>query len=327
MPRHIRRRCGSDFNVQAPQQDQVESSRDGVVTAAFGSRQYLEFAIDLALSVHAVSSLPISVITTPNGGRYFDQRFPGLFDSVVVVPQLAGQSGKVGILSAKLQCLRVSPYERSIFLDGDLVCLRDPAFLLDGIVEDTVRIHGRLHTLETCENIMHHGISIRDFLSKLELDSYVHCSSAALAYDSVGGRRLADLLESERDHWMHRVRTECGDVLFDEVLIGLLGTRTRVDFFEHPKHAWQQLDMRFRWRGEHTMLHPGPMRNREAARTVGLVIRNRWKFGYAVPPALYWLSEIFKRRAEQAGKSRRQAWFLRMLIAHILDRDAKVPAR
>jgi hypothetical protein len=291
----------------------------GVVTAAFGSRKYLEMAVDLALSLREVSSLPLSILTTPEGADYLDRHYAGAFEAAISVPQLEAEHGKAKYLAAKLECLRRSPYDTSIFLDADIICVKDPSFLLEGMHDNHVRVHGRLHNSESCGSVSHHGLLISDIIARLGLDAYTYCSLAVFAFDKLGGAALANLMEAERDGWNKKTTAEFGDILYDEILLGVLGARSGVDFFRHPERAYQPLDMSFRWGGDHSFVHPGPMRNREASRILLGVAKRRLRNHDSVLPSLYWLSDILTRRAEQTGRSRRQAALLRRIVGHVLE--------
>lgn len=66
-------------------------SRDrGIVTTAFGNLLYLELAVDLCLSVRRTSQLPVSLFTDDRGEKWIRQEYPGIFDSVHVLPDLHG---------------------------------------------------------------------------------------------------------------------------------------------------------------------------------------------------------------------------------------------
>jgi hypothetical protein len=295
----------------------------GIVTAAFGSRKYLEMAVDLALSLREVSQLPLSIVSTPSGSRFFERYYAGEFDQVIEVPSLELEEGKGRYLAAKLECLRRSPYDESIFLDADMVCVKEPSFLFDGLRSNRVRVHGRLHDRETCDGISHHGILIRDLIDRLGLDGYTYCSLAVFAFERLAGEALASLMERERRRWDRRTSEHFGKILNDEILLGVLGHHSGVDFFRNPARSYQPLDIGFRWGGNFSFLHPGPMRNREAARILYGIARRRSRARYPLVPSLYWLSDILNRRAEQTGKSRRQAKALDRAIRRVL-REAAV---
>jgi len=290
----------------------------GVVTAAFGERKYLEMAVDLGLSLRGVSSLPLSIVTTPSGASYLGKHYKDVFDNVVPVSSLEKERNKGKYLAAKLECLRNSPYDRSIFLDADLVCVRDPSFLFDGLRTGVVRVHGRLHDRESCGVISHHGVRISEIIERLGLDTYTYSSLAVFAFDRAGGISLANLMENERAEWDRRTAVHFGDFLNDEIFLGVLGARSGVDFFSHPERSYQSLDMSFRWNREFSFVHPGPMRNREAARIISGIVRRRVLNRRPLLPSLYWLSDILNRRVEQTGKSRRQARTLARILRSVL---------
>jgi hypothetical protein len=276
-------------------------------------------AVDLGLSLREVSSLPLSIVTTPQGAAYLNRHYAGAFERTIAIPQLELEQGRSKYLAAKLECLRSSPYDASIFLDADIVCIKDPSFLLDDLRANRVRVHGRLHDVESCGNVSHHGTLISEMIARLGLDAYTYCSLAVFAFDKAGGAALANLMEAERDEWTRKTMAEFGDILYDEILLGVLGARSGVDFFLHPERAYQPLNMSFRWHGDFSLVHPGPMRNREAARILLGIAKRRIRNRFSILPSLYWLSEILNRRGEQAGISRRQAAIVRRIVGRVLD--------
>src|SRR5687768_2813208 len=168
--------------------------------------RYMEMAIDLALSVRAHSALPVSVITGPEGKRLFDSFYPGVFENVVVTHKFGNVDRAAAYVAAKLECLRNSPYDMTIFLDSDMICRRDPEFLLDEIGLDDIRVFGRRHDRETGAKIVHHGIAVRTLFETFNLESYVHSSLGAFAFGARAAKRIADRMEIEEPHWREKTR-------------------------------------------------------------------------------------------------------------------------
>jgi hypothetical protein len=205
-----------------------------------------------------------------------------------------------------------------------MICVKDPSYLLDGLSDDEVRVHGRLHDKSSCGALEHHRIKIADLLDGLGLDSYVWCSLAAFAFDYEGARRLARLINAERQVWSNKLRARFNAPLNDEIMLGVLGRRSGVSFFWYPERSYQDQTMSFRWSNTFTFVHPAPMRNREALRVVAGVLSRRKRAGFSLEPTLYWLSEIFSRRALLAGRSRRQASVIRRLVRWRLEQVAEM---
>ena len=293
----------------------------GVITSAFGDPKYVEMSADLALSVRATSDLPVSLITSESGARLIGRKYPGLFEHLVIGDRLDTLEPKRRLVAAKIDSIKSTPYQRTIFLDSDMVCRRDPAFLLDQVGDDDFRIFGRLHTRDTCSEIIHHGIPAIKLFDTFGLDYYVHSSLGAFGFTATAGKRVAELMEAEEPAWRERTR-HIRESLPAEILFGLLGDRTGVSFYNYPGRFYQKQDMSFRWSDDVTCLHSAPMRHREAARLLAGVVTRRRRSGYPVGPSLYWVAELLNRRAEQIGRSRRQAKALSRFNKRFLDERA-----
>lgn len=295
---------------------------EGIITSAFGATKYIELSVDLALSVREYSALPVSLITSESGARHVTTRYPGLFEHIVVSDRLESLAPNLRLVAAKIDAIANSPYQRTIFLDSDMVCRRDPSFLLEGVVSGEFRVFGRLHSRDTCADISHHGIPVLELFDAFDLDCYVHSSLGAFAFTREGGDRVAALMTSEEPAWRERVKP-MRESLPAEILFGLLGDRTQVAFYNLPGRFYQKQDMSFRWSDDVTCLHSAPMRHREALRLLAGIVSRRRRSGFPVSPTLYWVSEILNRRAEQAGKSRRQARFISNVNDRFLNRSAR----
>ena len=302
--------------VKEPQADELSR---GVITSAFGAMRYMEMAVDLALSVRALSSLPVSIITGAEGKNLFETFYPGVFEHVVVTEKLRTVDRAGALVAAKLECLRNSPYDLTIFLDSDMVCRRDPEFLLNGLGLDDIRVFGRRHDRDSGAAVVHHGIIVGRLFEAFGIESYVHSSLGAFAFGSRAAERMADRMELEEPHWREKTQQFRKD-LPCELLFGLIEPQDYLSFYSLPKSGRHQVqNMTFRWNDDAAFIHSAPMRNREGARLISGIVTRRRKAGVRTGPSLYWVSEILNRRAEQAGLSRRQAGLVRSVCRRLYD--------
>ena len=311
-----------DFAKLSPgtvEKKQADGPSRGVITSAFGAMRYMEMAVDLALSVRALSSLPVSIVTGPEGKRLFETYYPGVFDSVVVTEKLGTVDRAGALVAAKLECLRNSPYDLTIFLDSDMVCRRDPEFLLDDIGLDDIRVFGRRHDRVSGAAVVHHGIVVGRLFEAFDIESYVHSSLGAFAFGARAAKRIADQMELEEPQW--RVKTQqFRKDLPCELLFGLIEPQEYLSFYTLPKSGRHQVqNMSFRWSDDAAFIHSAPMRHREGARLISGIVKRRRDAGVRSGPSLYWVSEILNRRAEQAGLSRRQAKVCRSVCRALYD--------
>jgi hypothetical protein len=270
--------------------------------------------VDLALSVRALSTLPVSVITGPEGGRMFERHYRGLFDHVIVEERLGAMDRTAKLVAAKIVCLRRSPYDISAFLDSDMVCRRNPEFLLEGIGVDGFRVFGRRHDRVSAASVVHHGIAVRNLFEQFGMETYVHSSLGAFAFGAEAAKVVADSMEREEAQWREKI-APFRDDLPAELLFGLIERQDIVSFFDLPASG-----LSFRWSDDAAFIHSAPMRHAEARKVIAGVVRLRSSAGYRVGPSIYWIAEILGRRAEQAGLSRRQAKFMKSLCRLIYER-------
>ena len=101
--------------------------KQGVLTIAIGSAAYQKFAANLAVSIRAVSELPITLLTDREPFR------PELFDKVIhIAPEDAyrfvmkdGHHRGIEPGRLKLNIDRYTPYDRTIYIDADSVASKD----------------------------------------------------------------------------------------------------------------------------------------------------------------------------------------------------------
>ncbi|MFC1694687.1 hypothetical protein ACFL1C_00960 [Pseudomonadota bacterium] len=295
-------------------------TRTGVVTTAFGNRKYLEMAVDLALSLQAVSNLPISVVTNSQGLDYLSE-LPRVFDQVLTDPDLEDCKGADILPRAKIAAIRYSPYESSMFLDADVLVTSNPSKLFKLINnDDDFIIMGREHSIETIGEITHNGLPVKTLFEDLRIDKYVHCFLCCFLFGASGGTRIAEAMEYGLVQY--EVTNEVyGGVLNDEVLLGLIGGDCTLTFFPSVKPNQNQ-SRAFRWSDSYTIIHSAPMRQYELFKTITLVLRNRLQSQQSKIASIFWLHELLKRRAVTCGLSRRQFAVIQRVVDRLYGKES-----
>ncbi len=288
----------------------------GIVTAAFGQRKYAEMSVDLALSVKAHSSLPVTLVIDSDILGSLGVKDRAVFDRIIVTALDDVKTVSNLFIRAKQEAIRKSPYQISLFLDADLLCRTDPSYLLAGIGVDDLRVFGRYHDAQSCGEVSHHGLLISQLLVNFQVQRYTYCSLAAFAFGTVAAARLDMLLDVHQGR-VAAVAQRTGSPYNDEILLGVLGERASPSFFDVGKSTYQTLDITFRWSDDYAFLHPAPMRLREAVRVLGLVSMQRWQAKIRLSPSFFWFADILTRRAEQVGVSRYSAKFLRAVVDRV----------
>jgi len=297
-------------------------SQQGVITTSFGKRHYLELAVDMALSVQACSSLPVSIATDTAGGKFIRQCYPNVFDQVIVEPRLDTEKGALRKIVGKAAALAQSPYEKTIFFDADVICVKDPSYLFEEVRENDVVVFGRRHTRETARElkIRHHNMLIADFMEGVGIDSYYYTFLCAFVYDQTGGQRLGKLFVEKANAWNDRVNKSGWRIPGDEVYLGLLGDESGVRFYPKIEKPFQTQGFDFRWEEDFCFIHSAAMPMRELRQCLKIVIRNRRQQKLSPIDALFWLSELMTRRCD-FGHNRR----LTKLIVQITSQRGYPP--
>ncbi len=202
----------------------------GYLTLATGPRQYLELAVDMALSLKEHTELPVALVADEEAARVARQVYGGVFDRVVLLPERfrLGRARKYGTAEA-------SPFRETIFLDADAFVLAPPDGLFRVLREATVvMVGGRLGPEEDRD---HHGFSTRALMKTFELDAYLKTNSGLFAFRNPEARAfMEECLETFRDEIRPRVRWHRfrGAWLGDEIAFGVVGGRRNVATFPEP---------------------------------------------------------------------------------------------
>lgn len=135
MDQFVRLHQPDKMRLASAQEDPVRATEYGVVTMSYGPSRYHFQAADLARSLRLHSpSLPLAVATD----RPDDQLFASLFDYVVPLPLDTPSDCR-----AKLDLDRLSPFERTLYLDSDSLAFRDVGFVLERHRNRDVVVLGR----------------------------------------------------------------------------------------------------------------------------------------------------------------------------------------
>jgi len=89
----------------------------GYITVATGERRYLEYAIDLALSLRAFNPEPIALMLGDELRPFATPAHLAPFDHVVAMP--GGYPGALGKMAAPA----ATPFARTLFIDADCIAI------------------------------------------------------------------------------------------------------------------------------------------------------------------------------------------------------------
>ena len=109
----------------------------GILTLAFGDRKYARQARWLARSIRRVTpDVPLAVATDLDPAL-FEDMFHGVFDSVIPWCQTRWRGA-----ATKLELLDITPFDTTLFLDSDCLCLRAVAGVMDYFAGQDFAVYG-----------------------------------------------------------------------------------------------------------------------------------------------------------------------------------------
>jgi hypothetical protein len=204
---------------------------------ATGSRDFLEMAVDMALSLREHTSEPLGLACDDGLAGAARDTYAKVFDEVTVVPErfLQGRVRKYGAAEA-------SPFDKTVFVDADCIVLGSLDHLFDPLTEHDMAMLGE--QLTRAENENHHGFSTRRLMTQFGLESYLKSNSGIFAFRREPALEIMEeCLRCFLDEARPRLKWQIllGRWLGDEIGFGIVGGRRGVETLPEP-HAmyWPQ---------------------------------------------------------------------------------------
>jgi hypothetical protein len=208
----------------------VMAQSRGYLTMAVGSTHYLEMAVDMALSLREHTRLPIAVAVDQPLRAIIQDRYPRVFDDVVLLPERY-RNGR----ALKYGCAEVSPFETTIFVDADCMVLDGLDSMLESLNGRPVAMVGEL--LTRAQDEMHHGFSTRELMSRFGLDRYLKTNSGLFCFRRSGA---LEVMDECYNCYVHEARPALrGSIILgrwvgDEIAFGIVGGRRRLSTLPQP---------------------------------------------------------------------------------------------
>lgn len=238
----------------------------GFITLASTKSDYLDMAVDLALSLRAVSRDPIALILDEALRARARPEELRLFDHVVALPP--DYPRNIG----KMFAPHASPFDETLFLDADCLALAPFDDLWERLRPFGFALQGEVLT-PAIERI-HHMVSTRDTMRRFGIERYVKSNSGLIYFRRDTGRVVADAaMRLFRENF--RPEMNC-----DETLMGIVAGTIDIGVIRPP------LPMPW-WPGE---LEPGDTR-------YTLV----HMMDAVKPDTMRWLMDGVRRRRAAAG--------------------------
>jgi hypothetical protein len=228
--RHRHRRQFPRPKREARQAPAVIAPSRGYLTMAVGSPHYLEMAVDMALSLREHTRLPIAIAVDEPLRGVLAERYPSVFDEVVLLPARY-RDGR----ALKYGCAEASPFESTIFVDSDCLVLDELDFVLESLNGDPLAMVGEL--LTRTDDEVHHGFSTRELMTRFGLDRYLKSNSGLFCFRKSSA---LDVMEECFNCYVHEARPALrrsivlGRWVGDEIAFGIVGGRRRLSTLPEP---------------------------------------------------------------------------------------------
>ncbi|HTR87434.1 MAG TPA: hypothetical protein VMI56_23320 [Reyranella sp.] len=257
----------------------------GFMTLAFGRSDYVEMAVDFALSLREWHGEPIAIAVDEPAERYIAKRYPGVFDAIVRLPSSLSAGWEY-----KFALADVSPFPRTVFIDADTIVLGD----LGAVLADAERVDFAMigHYCTAPTNADHNGFSVQELIGEFGLSRYFHNHSGLVAFERENGRRyFAECLAVWRNELLLSKHRESHG-LADEVAFGIAAARQGAVTLREPFPMFttnELHDVRSRRKPLCHLYHPPP---HDAMKWLmaGVVARRR-NAGVALPSLRHWLQK------------------------------------
>jgi len=211
---------------------------------ATGQIEFLEMAVDMALSLRGHTDLPIALACDESIAETARTRYSIVFDHVCLVPDrfLQGRVRKYGAAAA-------TPFDETTFVDADCIVLDSLDYLFESLGEHEMAMVGEQLTLEDDEN--HHGFSTRRLMIQFGLERYLKTNSGIFCFRREPGM---EVMEACRECFLNEAKPRLkfsmllGRWLGDEIAFGIVGGRRGLGTLPVPApmfwpHEFESLDL------------------------------------------------------------------------------------
>jgi hypothetical protein len=197
----------------------------GLVTLAAGDARYLEMAVDLALSAREHTPLPIALVADPALARKAQERYPGVFAEVGILPERfrEGRARKYGVPEA-------CPWDRAVFIDADCFLLAPLDRFFEELADTDFALVGERIEIDRYE--VHHGFETSALIGRFRLPWYLKSNSGVFWFRREPALEIMDAcLTCHRNEILPTLR---GGFLGDELAFGVVGARRGLGLFPSP---------------------------------------------------------------------------------------------
>lgn len=139
----------------------------GYLTIATGPRQYLEMAVDLALSIRAFDDRPVALACDEENARVASTEFAGLFSDLLVIPEEFRRFH----WGTKFSIGELSVFEETVYMDADCLVVSDPDTLWQYASSQPITLTGEYLDYGAVRN--HGGFDVTFLMERFKIRRYI----------------------------------------------------------------------------------------------------------------------------------------------------------
>jgi hypothetical protein len=206
----------------------LKKYKRGILTMATGKREFVEMAVDMALSYKHFNEETVSCIVDNQTKKIIQEKYSSIFEQLIILPE----NYKAG-RTRKFSCAELSPYESTVFMDSDILLLNSISHLWN---EAELNKHVTMigHYVDKNSSIIHHGFCVSELCELENVNKYLKVNSGFFHFMEESSKRFFKECEIK----YKELQTKPGLInkgwLGDEIAIGILGHIFNVQCFNPP---------------------------------------------------------------------------------------------
>ncbi len=167
----------------------------GYITVAAGSLRYVDMAVDLALSLKEKDDKAIALILDPELKPRVSSRSLSVFDHVATHSHPIERK-----YLSKLAIGHISPFDRTIFLDADMLAVHAPGEFWTRLERYRFAVQGEY--LTQADHRSHYRVKTNELMKDFMVNRYLKCGSAFMYFEKNAGIRIMDDCRQLARRWI-----------------------------------------------------------------------------------------------------------------------------
>ncbi len=279
----------------------------GFVTAAYGTVNYLEMAVDMALSLQRFHADPVCLLCDPETAKIAKANYSEVF-AHVVSPDVE----LVHPLASNFLICEYAPFARGMFIDADILVQSSLQTYIDETRGSPVTMMG--NWVSPGSNKRHHGILVDRLIKHFEIDVFFSNHSGMFSYQRDAGQAFFKH-SLEVYNQLRTVQWRAQGHIGNELAFGVTAAQHGVAIMTDPFPVI--------WPEEMQKMRPGPcakpLLHFIAAlpadvldEQMGQLNQRRERVGLPLGSEAYWRKKSLKSQKSHIFRKRANVWINRL---------------